>query len=302
MANIILINDQDQEQTLAGVSKLVTRSADGDVEFSLGGGGSPPSSIITNVYIPQTNVEIHSFGASFTLTGSPMTIQLYVDVPKNADIVSWKPLGDIFLYSGLGENRIGRIVSIEDNNWVLTEADEITSRYETEETFSYTDEKEGQIYGHSYFLISFKYDGVIVSVQNGESILSGPNAAKFMSSPLFLGDNLNLGKGTTQQFNVYDMRQDTAENVSINPMSNLDVPRAVYLPAGISSIPDYCFYSMKNLELIDFSLATSVPTLGGTYTFQGLKSGFQIVVPSALYEEWKAAKNWSNVASHIVAV
>lgn len=39
MANIILINDQDQEQTLAGVSKLVTRSTDGDMEFSLGGGG-----------------------------------------------------------------------------------------------------------------------------------------------------------------------------------------------------------------------------------------------------------------------
>ena len=36
MANIILINDQDQEQTLTGVSKLVTRSTDGDVEFSLG--------------------------------------------------------------------------------------------------------------------------------------------------------------------------------------------------------------------------------------------------------------------------
>lgn len=40
MANIILIDDQDQEQTLAGVSKLVTRSADGDVEFSIGGGGA----------------------------------------------------------------------------------------------------------------------------------------------------------------------------------------------------------------------------------------------------------------------
>ena len=301
MANIILYNDQDQEQTLTGVSKLVTRSTDGDVEFAVGGGGSS-SSIITNIYTPQTNVNISLLGLSFTLTGSPMTIQLYVDIPKNTDVVSWKPLGDIFLYSGSGENRIGRIVSIEDNNWVLTEADEITSRYETEETFSYTDEKNGQIYGHSYFLVSFKYDGVVISVQNGESILSGPNAAKFMSSPLFLGENKLLGKGTTQQFDVYDMRQDSAENVSINPMSNLDVPRAVYLPAGISSIPNRCFYSMKNLELIDFSLARSVPTLGGTSTFQGLKSGFQIVVPSALYEEWKAANNWSNVASHIVAV
>lgn len=301
MADIILVNNQDQEQTLAGVSKLVTRSADGDVEFSVGGGGSP-SSIITNIYTPQTNVKVSIFGVSFTLTGSPMTIQLYVDVPKNADIVSWKPLGDIFLYSGSGENRIGRIVDIEDNDWMLTEADEITSRYATEETFSYTDEKYGQIHGHAYFLVSFKYDGVVISVQNGESILSGPNAAKFMSSPLFLGDNKPLGKGTTQQFDVYDMRQDSAENVALNVMSYLDVPRAVYLPAGIRSIPDYCFYNMKNLELIDFSLATSIPTLGGAYTFQGLKSGFQIVVPSALYEEWKAAKNWSNVASHIVAV
>lgn len=301
MADIILVNNQDQDEVLPGVSKLVTRGVSGNVEFSIGGGGSP-SSIITNIYTPQTNVKVSIFGVSFTLTGSPMTIQLYVDVPKNTNIVSWKPLGDIFLYSGSGENRIGRIVDIENKDWVRTEVDEMTSRYETEATFSYTDEKGGQIRGHAYFLVSFKYDGLVVSVQNGESILSGPNAAKFMSSPLFLGDNKPLGKGTTQQFNVYDMRQDAAENVTLNPMASLDVPRAVYLPAGISSIPDYCFYAMANLELIDFSLATSVPTLGGVYTFKGLKSGFQIVVPSALYEEWKAAKNWSNVASHIVAV
>lgn len=40
MANIILINDQDQEQTLAGVTSLVSRGPDGDVEFSVGGGGA----------------------------------------------------------------------------------------------------------------------------------------------------------------------------------------------------------------------------------------------------------------------
>ena len=302
MADIILINDQDQEETLSGVSKVITRGPSGNVEFSPGGGGGVSSSIITNIYTPQTNVKVSIFGVSFTLTGSPMTIQLYVDGPKNADIVSWKPLGDIFLYSGSGENRIGRIVDIENKDWVRTEVDEMTSRYETEVTFSYTDEKRGQIHGHSYFLVSFKYDGVVVSVQNGESILSGPNAAKFMSSPLFLGANELLGKGTTQQFDVYDMRQDTAENVALNAMAFLDTPRAVYLPAGISSIPNRCFFEMKNLELIDFSLAKSVPTLDGTTTFQGLKSKFQIVVPSALYEEWKAAENWSNVADHIVAV
>lgn len=47
MANIILINDQDQEQTLAEVSKLVTRSTDGDVEFSVGGGGCKDGASLT---------------------------------------------------------------------------------------------------------------------------------------------------------------------------------------------------------------------------------------------------------------
>lgn len=37
MANIILIDDQDHDQTLAGVSKLVTRGTDGDVAFELNG-------------------------------------------------------------------------------------------------------------------------------------------------------------------------------------------------------------------------------------------------------------------------
>lgn len=40
MANIILINDQDQAQTLTGVSKLVTRGESGNIEFSIGGGGA----------------------------------------------------------------------------------------------------------------------------------------------------------------------------------------------------------------------------------------------------------------------
>lgn len=39
MADIILINDQGQDQTLSGVSKLITRGPDGEVEFSAGGGG-----------------------------------------------------------------------------------------------------------------------------------------------------------------------------------------------------------------------------------------------------------------------
>ena len=300
MADIILVNNQDQDQTLTGVSKLVARGSSGDVEFSVGGGsGGDAISIITNTYNVQTDQEIQLIGVRFNLTGSPMTIQLYVDIGVDATILSIIPMGGVLIYKGSVTN--GRMVPMP-SNWEFSAVDEKIKRYGTGMTFSYTDETYGRLYEYAYVVMNFLYDGTTVEKRNGELVLTGPNVAKFMSSPAFLGSGSLNGKGVTQQFDVYDMRQDAAENVSINPMNNLDVPRAVYLPMGISSIPDYCFYQMRNLELIDFSLATSVPTLGGVYTFQGLKSGFQIVVPSALYEEWKAAKNWSNVASHIVAV
>ena len=300
MADIILVNNQDQDEVLSGVSKLVVRGTSGDVEFSIGGGsGGDAISIITNTYNVQTDQEIQLIGVRFNLTGSPMTIQLYVDIGVDATILSISPIGGVLIYKGSVAK--GRMVPMP-SNWEFSAVDEKIKRYGTGMTFSYTDETYGKIYEYAYVVMNFLYDGTTVEKRNGELVLTGPNAAKFMSSPAFLGSGSLNGKGLTQQFDVYDMRQDAAENVSINPMNNLDVPRAVYLPMGISSIPDYCFYQMRNLELIDFSLATSVPTLDGVYTFQGLKSGFQIVVPSALYEEWKAAKNWSNVASHIVAV
>lgn len=300
MADIILINNQDQDQTLTGVSKLVARGTDGDVEFSIGGGsGGETISTITNIYNVQTDQTIQTFGLSFELTGSPMTIQLYVDIGSDATILSIIPMGGVLIYKDSAAK--GHMVPMP-SNWTFSAVDEKIKRYGKEMTFDYTDETYGKLYKYAYVAMSFLYGGVTVEQRNGEFVLTGPNAAKFMSSPAFLGSDMLNSKGTTQQFNVYDMRQDTAENIALNAMAGLSTPRAVYLPAGISSIPDYCFYQMRNLELIDFSIATSVPTLGGAYTFQGLKSGFQIVVPSALYAEWKAAKNWSNVASHIVAV
>ena len=299
MADIILVNNQNQDEVLSGVRKLIARGTSGDIEFSIGGGsGGEAVSILTNIYNVQTDQKIILIGVRFRLTGSPMTIQLYVDIGVDATILSIIPMGGVLIYNDSATN--GRMVPMP-SRWEFSAVDEKIKRYGTELTFSYTDETYGKLNEYAYVAMNFLYDGVNVEKRNGELVLTGPNAAKFLSSPAFLGSGSLNTKGVTQQFDVYDMRQDAAKNVSINPINNLDVPRAVYLPAGISSIPDYCFYAMKNLELIDFSLATSVPTLNGVYTFQALKSGFRIVVPSALYEEWKAAKNWSNVADHIVA-
>ena len=49
MADIILINDQDQEQTLTGVSNLVTRGSSGDVTFSIDEGDN----VTVNAFIER---------------------------------------------------------------------------------------------------------------------------------------------------------------------------------------------------------------------------------------------------------
>lgn len=63
------------------------------------------------------------------------------------------------------------------------------------------------------------------------------------------------------------------------------------------------FDGCVNLEVIDFSKATDVPTMNwesGKHPFNNTNNTFQIVVPDALYDQWKAANNWSQFASQIV--
>ena len=60
------------------------------------------------------------------------------------------------------------------------------------------------------------------------------------------------------------------------------------------------FRRNTSLETIDFSEATSVPQIQSTDTFDGCTSDFKIIVPDALYDNWKSATYWSSYASHIV--
>jgi hypothetical protein len=50
----------------------------------------------------------------------------------------------------------------------------------------------------------------------------------------------------------------------------------------------------------DFSQSSAVPSLADTYAFTNSPSDCKIIVPDALYDEWKAATNWSSYASKIV--
>lgn len=73
----------------------------------------------------------------------------------------------------------------------------------------------------------------------------------------------------------------------------------VILPPTVTQIGSSAF-GYSSLKLLDMSRATSVPTLGSRALSAG--SGFQILVPAALYDEWIVATNWAAYADYIVAV
>ena len=288
MADIILINDQGQDQTLAGVSKLITRGPDGEVEFSAGGGQTLGDTPLTNMKSLASTLP-NTWGV-ITLTGSPMNIPLYFDVPKGTTVLSVKPYGGFYYFKQ--SSSTANIQSASGLSFSPSDVDDTTTRYSATLKLTYSNGETHGSASYSYVLYSYIYQGVTASVQNEQAILSGRNAAKFLNSVLF-------NSSATQPFNVYDMREDTVENLALKVFRSIDACKTVYFPAGIVSLADYSFRDMPNLELLDFSLATAVPTLG-TSCFGNSSADYQIKVPAALYDEWIAAANWSDFASHIV--
>ena len=75
----------------------------------------------------------------------------------------------------------------------------------------------------------------------------------------------------------------------------------VTLPKTITTVYANAFDTCSRLLIVDFSKCESVPSLSSS-SFMTACSYGQILVPSALYDEWINATNWSAVASKIVAV
>ena len=75
---------------------------------------------------------------------------------------------------------------------------------------------------------------------------------------------------------------------------------SVTIPNGVTSIGIDLFNNCYGMVFYDFSTHTQVPTLSATNAFQSIPSDCKIIVPDALYDEWKNATNWSTYASKII--
>lgn len=70
-----------------------------------------------------------------------------------------------------------------------------------------------------------------------------------------------------------------------------------YIPKEVSLIYANVFTGCNSLKWVSFENHTSIPTLDNK---SAIPTHTYIIVPDALYDDWKVATNWSNLASKIV--
>ena len=77
---------------------------------------------------------------------------------------------------------------------------------------------------------------------------------------------------------------------------------SITIPDGVTSIGNSAFAYSYGMRYYDFSACTAIPTISSAYVFNGIPSDCQMLIPSALYNNWKTATNWATYASKMVAV
>jgi len=73
----------------------------------------------------------------------------------------------------------------------------------------------------------------------------------------------------------------------------------IQFPSTVTELKSQSFYRCSKLKVIDFSQASTIPTLG-RYSFNSGMTNKTIIVPDTLYDEWIVATNWTGLASNIV--
>lgn len=148
-------------------------------------------------------------------------------------------------------------------------------------------------------VVRFRYTG-ITGIKNGSAYDA------VVSSLTPWGTNMST---PWTVMNLTPLKTVVIENDMAMPQHIFSYQRfleKIVFPPVVSSIDDMAWYGCKKLAEFDFSQATVIPTMTHAWPFNDsqLPDNYVIKVPSALYDEWKAASNWSTsgVVSHIVAV
>ena len=77
---------------------------------------------------------------------------------------------------------------------------------------------------------------------------------------------------------------------------------SITIPNGVTSISAFAFVNCYGMRYYDFSACTAIPALSNKNAFNGIPSDCQMLIPSALYNNWKTSTNWSTYESKMVSV
>lgn len=91
-------------------------------------------------------------------------------------------------------------------------------------------------------------------------------------------------------------------SIGINSFQNCYSLASITIPDGVTSIGNNDFDSCYGMRYYDFSACTVIPALSDKNAFNGIPSNCQMLIPSALYNNWKSATNWATYASKMVSV
>ena len=107
-------------------------------------------------------------------------------------------------------------------------------------------------------------------------------------------------------YNCYSLASITIQN-SVTSIGNYAFSACgslanITIPNSVNSIGNYAFSYCNGMRYYDFSACTSIPALSNKKAFDGIPSDCQMLIPSALYNNWKSATNWATYASKMVSV
>lgn len=302
MADIILVNNQNQDEVLSGVSKLVTRGASGDVEFSLGGGSAQSDMLIYFESTPGIN------GAAVSVLGkiyesSPATGYLTVDLPDNVDILEINPKG--YMTVQVINSETGNVETkkyIENFKFEEVETAGGTKRLQSQFSIDW----EGgtsmrlKLRKTCYVAMDGMYRDAVITESDGKYILSGENATKFW--------NHMWAANRYGYVNIYDLSKDASEPAKLTVSEVTAIEEMYFSSAGIAELSStqvqIALYGCVNIKILDFSKCTAVQSFPyplSKYADQYVND-YRVRVPTALYDAWIAAIGWRDIASHIVAV